>query len=275
MTTATQEITVHSSRVSVLEPEADVAPSDAIRVEIKNLAREVSSKFLRLSQLLRVVQRDQLFRRWGFDSFEAWIEQDDVLHPETARVFVAMERTLVEEARIDRAVLADIGWTKAKALVPLQKAGRLAPRRAEILEKAKSLPTNQFQDYVAQVRAGSIGGPVATGVNAEPSRRSVNFFLSSEQEEAITTARRLAEQATGSLDPGFQLASICQDYVSSVTEDEARAPDAWRARRVSMLLDVLTNHFGLVVEVQGAKSMEGQRILNLVKAKPIDGAPVM
>ncbi|CAE6779519.1 hypothetical protein [Nitrospira defluvii] len=276
MTTATQDIVIHSSRISVLEPETALAPTDAIRTEIKSLAREVSSKFLRLSQLLRIVQRDGLYKRWGFDSFEAWIEQDDVLHPETARTFVAMEKTLVEEAKIPREMLADIGWTKAKALVPLQKTGRLAPKRSEILEKAKSLPTNQFNDYVQQVRVGAIGGPVATGGQAvEPSRRSVNFFLSADQEEAITTARRLAEQATGSLDPGFQLASICQDYVSSVSEDEAKAPDAWRARRVSMLLDVLVNHFGLVVEVQGAKSLEGQRILQLVKGKPIDGAPVM
>lgn len=274
MTTTAQDIVIHASRVAVLDIET-ATPTDAIRVEIKTLAREVSSKFLRLSQLLRIVQRDQLFRRWGFDSFEAWVEQDDVLHPETARTFVAMEKTLVEEAKIPREVLNDIGWTKAKALVPIQKAGRLAPKRAEILEKAKSLPTNQFQDYVQQVRTGSIGGPVATGGPVEPSRRSVNFFLSAEQEEAVTTARRLAEQATGSLDPGFQLASICQDYVASVNEDEVRAPDAWRARRVSMLLDVLTNHFGLVVEVQGAKSMEGQRILNLVKSTKIDGAPVM
>lgn len=276
MTTATQEITVHSSRVSVLEPEADMAPTDAIRTEIKVLAREVSSKFLRLSQLLRIVQRDGLYRAWGFDSFEQWATSDTDIHPETARTFVAMERTLVEEAKIPRAVLDDIGWTKAKSLVSLQKTGRLAPKRSEVLAAAKELPTNKFVDYVAQVRTGAINGPVATGgQNVEPSRRSVNFFLSQEQEGAITTARRLAEQATGSLDPGFQLASICQDYVASVNEDEARAPDAWRARRVSMLLDVLTNHFGLVVEVQGAKTMEGQRILNLVKSKPIDGAPVM
>lgn len=275
MTTATQEITVHSSRVSVLEPETTLAPSDAIRTEIKTLAREVSSKFLRLSQLLRIVQRDGLFRGWGFDSFEQWAESDTDIHPETARVFVAMEKTLVEEAKIPREMLNDIGWTKAKALIPIQKSGRLAPKRQEILAKAKELPTNQFVDYVAQLRNGAIGGPVATGMNVEPSRKAVNFIVSTEQEEAITTARRLAEQATGSLDPGFQLASICQDYISSVSEDEARAPDAWRARRVSMLLDVLTNHFGLVVEVQGAKSMDGQRILNLVKSKPIDGAPVM
>jgi len=274
--TTTQEILVHASRVAVLDAETDVASSDAIRTEIKTLAREVSSKFLRLSQLLRIVQRDGLYKRWGFDSFEQWVEQDDVLHPETARVFVTMEKFLVEEAKIPRAVLNDIGWTKAKVLVPLQKAGRLAPKRVEILSKAKELPTAQFQDYVQQVRTGAIGGgPVATGGHVEPSRKAVNFFLSVEQEEAITTARRLAEQATGSLDPGFQLSSICQDYISSVSEDEARAPDAWRARRVSMLLDVLTNHFGLVVEVRGAKSMDGQRILNLVKNKPIKGAPVM
>lgn len=273
--TATQEIMVHASRIAVLEPETAVAPTDAIRVEIKSLAREVSSKFLRLSQLLRVVQRDGLYRAWGFDSFEAWATGDTDIHPETARTFVSMERTLVEEARIPREVLDGIGWTKAKSLVPLQKAGRLAPKRSEILAAAKELPTAQFNDYVQQVRAGSIGGAVATGANIEPSRKAVNFFLSVEQEEAVTTARRLAEQATGSLDPGFQLASICQDYVASVNEDEARAPDAWRARRVSMLLDVLVNHFGLVVEVTGAKSIEGQRILSHVKSKPIDGAPVM
>ena len=272
--TTTQEIMVHASRVAVLDIET-ATPSDAIRVEIKTLAKEVSSKFLRLSQLLRIVQRNGLFRAWGFDSFEQWAESDTDLHPETARVFVSMEKTLVEEAKIPRETLADIGWTKAKAIIPIQKAGRLAPKRAEILEKAKSLPTNQFNDYVQQVRAGSIGGAVATGGQVEPSRKAVNFFLSQEQEEAVTTARRLAEQATGSLDPGFQLSSICQDYISSVSEDEARAPDAWRARRVSMLLDVLVNHFGLVVEVTGAKSMEGQRILALVKNKPIDGAPVM
>lgn len=276
MTTATaQDIVIHASRVAVLNVET-TTPSDAIRVEIKTLAREVSSKFLRLSQLLRIVQRDGLYRGWGFDSFEGWAESDTDIHPETARVFVSLERTLVEEAKISRETLADIGWTKAKTLVPLQKAGRLAPRRAEILAAAKELPTNQFQDYVAQVRTGAIGGPVATGGQpVEPSRRGVKYFLSQEQVEAITMARRLAEQATGSLDPGFQLASICQDYVSSVSEDEAQAPDTWRVRRVNMLLDVLTTHFGLHVEVRGANSMDGQRILPLIKSKKIDGAPVI
>lgn len=274
MTTAIRDIVIHAGLGAVLDAET-TTPADAIRVEIKTLAREVSSKFLRLSQLLRIVQRDGLYKRWGFDSFEQWAESDTDIHPETARVFVSLERTLVEEAKISRETLADIGWTKAKALVPIQKTGRLAPWRAEILEKAKGLPTNQFVDYVAQVRTGAINGSVATDVHVEQSRKAVKFFLSQEQEEAITTARRLAEQATGSLDPGFQLASICQDYISSVSEDEARAPDSWRARRVSMLLDVITNHFGLVVEVQGAKSMEGQRILAIVKNTKIDGAPVM
>ncbi len=276
MTATAQDIVVHASRGAALEEETTTTPADAIRTEIKTLAREVSSKFLRLSQLLRIVQRDGLYRGWGFDSFEQWAESDTDIHHETARVFVAMEKTLVEEARIDRAVLNDIGWTKAKALVPLQKTGRLAPKRQEILAAAKELPTNQFHDYVQQVRTGAIGGPVATGGQAvEPSRRTVKFFLSQEQEEAITMARRLAEQATGSLDPGFQLASICQDYVSSVSEDEVQAPDRWRARRVSMLLDVLTTHFGLHVEVRGANSMDGQRILPLIKSKKIDGTPII
>lgn len=276
MTPTTQDIVIRPSRVAVLDAETTTILADTIRVEVKALAKDVSSKFLQLSRLLRVIQRDQLYRRWGFDAFEQWVVQDDIVHPETARVFVSLEKTLVEDAKIDRQTLADIGWTKARSLVPIQKAGRLAPKRAEILAAAKELPTAQFQDYVKLVRTGAIGGPVATGGQAvEPSRRGVKFFLSQEQEEAITTARQLAEQATGSLDPGFQLASICQDYVASVNEDETRAPDAWRARRVSMLLDILMNHFGLVVELKGAKSMDGQRILAMVQSKQIDGAPLI
>lgn len=272
MTTTAREIVVHASQIAVLDAGGPPAPAEAIRQEIKGLAREMNSKFLRLGQLLRTVQRDRLYAGWGFDSFEAWAEVDSGLHYETARIFAAMERSLVEQAKISREVLADIGWTKAKNLVPLQNAGKLAPRMAEVIEKAKTLPASQFQDYVAQVR-GSI--PATPGTPVQPDRIPVNFMLAPDQQKVVIDARRLAEQLTGSIDPGVQFTAICQDFMSSITPDEAKAPDAWRARRASMLLDVLGSHFGLVVEVRGARTLEGQAIYErLTQQQTQQPAPV-
>lgn len=267
-TETARNIVSHSSRAAVL----DATRANSIREEIKMLAQEVSNKFLRLSQLLRTVQKDRLYLQWGFDSFEGWAEADSGIHPETARVFVSMEKALVEEAHIDRGVLADIGWTKAKAIVPLQRSGKLAPRQVEILKAAQTLPTPQFQTYVAQVKAS--GGEMAAP-GTLPNRTPVSFFLDAEQQETITQARRIAEQVTGSIDPGVQLVAICQDFISSITPDEAKAPDNWRARRVAMLLDVLENHFGLHVELKGAKNLDAQRIYERIKEHRIPSAPLL
>ncbi len=247
---------------------------EAIRDEIKTLSHEISAKFLRLAQLLRVVQKARLYMGWGYDSFESWATGDTDLHPETARVFVQLEATLVEEQKIPREVLAEIGWTKAKPLISLAKQGKLTPRQKEIIEKAKTLPTALFTDYVNQVRAGgSIGGGTGTSSAPEPSVRTpVTFFLSPDQTETITRARGLAEQMTGSLDPGHQLTSICQDFLGSVMEDDAAAPDTWRAKRAKALLSTLEGLFGLVIEVRGGRTEAGQRVyvaLDAGKKKPV------
>lgn len=266
--TQNTEIVVRPGNVTVIEG----GPATAIRAEIQSLAKEISNKFMRLSQLLRTVQRDRLYLGWGFDSFEAWAEADSGLHYETARVFVAMEATLVEAAKIPRQTLAEIGWTKAKHLVSLQRAGKLAPKMAEIIQKAKTLPASQFQDYVHQVRASV---PTAPGDPVPADRIPVNFFLARDQQQTVIQARRLAEQLTGSTDPGVQLTTLAQEFIGSVTPDEANAPDAYRARRVMMLLDVLENQFGLVVEIKGAKTADGQRLYAaLTHAKQSTPQPV-
>jgi hypothetical protein len=224
---------------------------ELIRNEIKELSKKISAKYTRLAQLLAVVRDKRYYERWGYESFEQYIREETGMHIETARTWVRIETEVIGKAAIPRETVAEIGWTKTKALLPAASKGLItATNKKEIIEKAKTLSTTELRSYVHHDLLKDTG----------PGLTSVTFFFTAEQLETITQARELAGQLINSTDPGVQLAAIAQDYLSSITEHDTKAPDMFRLRRLQTIVDVLDKAYGLRVILEG-KTPHGTALL--------------
>lgn len=253
---------VHESETSLvpLHDQLPVAidigpiPTDphAIREEIRSLSKIVTNKFLRLARLLDVVKHHRYYMEWGYESFEQYVREDAALHVETANTFIQLEQKLVQQAQIPRETIAEIGWTKAKAILPVANMGKITPEnKEEIIEKAKALPTAQLRTYIDETFRKD---------GAAPALSSFTFFFSAEHLEIVTRARELAGQLINSVDPGVQLAAVCSEFLSTITEHDTKAPDVFRLRRLQTMVEILDKSYGLEVVLQG-KTPHGKALL--------------
>lgn len=74
---------------SELEALAEEHAGDPVRADVIHRARRFKSSWIELAQGLAAVRRQQLFRTWGYDSFEAYAKAELHLRAETAEKLTA------------------------------------------------------------------------------------------------------------------------------------------------------------------------------------------
>lgn len=229
---------------------------EQIRAEIKTLSSHIRDKYMQLSTLLVVVRDKEYYKSWGFTSFEQYIQEDLEMHVETANTWVAIETHLIAKSGLTREEVADMGWTKAKALLPAARKGLITTEnKTEIVEKAKAMPTSEVREYVHK----------DIMKEQAPSLQSVSYFFTQEQHDTVKDACQLAGEIINNTNVSAQLAAIAQDYLSSISEHDTHAPDAYQLRRLATIVDVLEKVYGLRVILEG-KTAHGLALLKKFQA---------
>ena len=180
--------------------------SHPTRTELKRLSASPDPRHrLDLALHLADVDRTTRYRRWGFPSFTAYCTQDLAIHIETARTLRLLTHELLEHARFTPTALRQMGWTKAKILIPLARAGRVHPRnRAAILTRARTLSSEALRAWVHRTLKHT------TSPNT---RQLVQFELTPSELKQLRRTQRHLIQTTTAVTPSQQLVRLCTEYL--------------------------------------------------------------
>jgi hypothetical protein len=172
-------------------------------VEIKVTQNEL---FVEGGLLLREAFQGDYARLLGYTTFEDFVEVTLHVSYRTAKYWMDITEVFVEKINVDRQLLINVGWGRAKELLPIVK-----PENADAwLNFAKDHTTTEIHNAVKE----ALGQPVET--TEDYSTMSVGVF--DDEKKVILEAIELAARETGNERKGYNLARICEDYAS-----EARA----------------------------------------------------
>lgn len=244
------------------EPDAIPQQPEKIRAEVQRLSRQHAETEVRLGKLLKVVRDRELYLQWGYETWEKYVSEEVKIHIETARTALRVERELIEKSGFTEEEISEIGITKANILTKAVPAGKLTPEnKSEYIEMAKATASEPLRQRVQQIVSES---PIPV-----PSLMPITFYLTNEQQETINRARELASQLTNSQDPGQQLTSIAQEYLGTVSEDDAKAPEIYRVRRLMWLVKMIEETYGLTVGFT-PQTKDGESLLKAFKKDVVD-----
>lgn len=123
-----------------------------LRQEILALAREIGAKYLRLARLLKQVRDRELWKEWGFSSFEEYCEQEVGFRDRKIRYLIATVEGF-ERAGVTEEEAAELEPSKAAIIADARDghgAPLLTPATKETwIQKAKTLTTDELRREVA------------------------------------------------------------------------------------------------------------------------------
>lgn len=143
---------------------------DDVRELIQALKREIGAKYRRLGELLKEVRDKEYWKAWGFDSFEAYCEQEIGYRDRKVRYLVATVEGF-ERAGVTEEEAASIDQSKAAVIAEV-----LTPaNKDEWVEKARSMKTDELRREVARAQGRPVSdeAAVAFTVMLFPSQKAV------------------------------------------------------------------------------------------------------
>lgn len=189
------------SKVTVLTPqEVELhALADQVIAHMRDLCETISSSFLRLGAVLRLVQQHELWKVKGYESFDAFISDPDNnrgLHRRHLFRSLRAARTYLPEGGAEPPVplvdVARIGIIKADLIAPLITNATPA-QRVELVAQAETLTV---RDLTRRLRTDQ-------RVQQHP-----GFQEADQRERLVARIHGLADQLMAADDAGAVLAEI-------------------------------------------------------------------
>jgi hypothetical protein len=197
---------MHRTKTEAALAEAELAHADdPERSELLRRARQFKASWLELGEALTKAKRSGSWKRWGYDSFEAYAKAELRLRPETVDKLTGSFTFLQRRAP---AVLArdalhePIPSYQAVDFLRRAEASEGAPREAveevrrRVLDEGAPAATvaRQYRDVVFPIADGQRKARDAAGV------RNVATRLRELLAETRSVPRKLAAEVSGSLD---------------------------------------------------------------------------
>jgi hypothetical protein len=118
--------------------------ADQVRRRIAELRDRVAESYYEIGRHLHTVQREALYKLWGFETFSSYVEAEVAFKWRKAMYLMAIYRYYALELS-DKQVfelVKSLGVSKAHALIDV-----INPKNAEVwVEKAKALPVKSLED---------------------------------------------------------------------------------------------------------------------------------
>jgi hypothetical protein len=204
------------------EPYAD------LRKEILHLKDSIDKARWRMAEMFFQVHDESIFYRWGYTSWEQYVDSEIGMTVRTAQYLTAMYSWFVveigsqmsDEAR--EAMIGgvrELGWTKARCLVGVAGVDDVS----DWIKKAKDMSCDDLTVATKKVlteRQGGDPGEVET-------MKSFSCRVAEEQLTIIVQALETAGIVLESDKRGHALSMICQDYVAN---NAAQSDEGQKAR---------------------------------------------
>lgn len=196
MSTTEGEVTVEVARHVVV---ADLL----VQVKV-----EIAARFVQIGELLLEAQRGGHAGLLGYPSFDAYVEDKLQMKARKSHYLISCFKRLIEELHVPREKLAEIGWSRAKEILPVVTE----QNKAEWIAAAETNTTSDLNLMVRQSQA-----PPGAAVAMEPySTLGIGVWKS--EREVIEEALEFAKLESQTERTGLALLHICEDYIQ-----EARA----------------------------------------------------
>lgn len=196
---------------------------DAVKVEI-------SARFVEIGELLYEAHTGSYHLSLGYPTFEAFVEARLEMSYRKARYLAECFKVLIQDMHVSRETVAQLGWTKAKELIPVIKAGTAFPQdpeavpltasenREQWIEAARHHTTSELNLMVREAQA-----PAGAADTQHEEYSTLGIGLWASERTVIEEAIEFAKLESGTERTGTALLRICQDYIQ---EARARASHA-------------------------------------------------
>lgn len=220
----------------------DVSEADNIRTGLTSLLKVVERSYLAMGKLLMMVNKRktadgrQLFKIWGYSSFDQFCERELGFRQRKAYHLMNIYDVAVK-GPFSPDFIEAIGWSRASVLAPLVKKGIITEENADNWQNAaegKSFEELRVISKMAQEDAGESGNndspdgrpdSLQGEVTAPDEVYVLRVPLFTEQWENAQTALKKAERITGSDKMPWQLDCIFTAFNAEVFDTGAEALD--------------------------------------------------
>ncbi len=175
---------------------------DKVRKEILAIRDQIEHGFVDYARLLAEAHEKEFFRKWGFETFDAYCIEELDTHYRKAMYMVDIWKT-VETLKLNAKEVAELGWTKMKDLATVITK----KNAAGWMKKAAKMSTRELTEAVKKVRRKDTKGkdlPVITTMTLRMGQSEAEIV-----NEAIGQAKKLCE----SENEVVALEMICQDWM--------------------------------------------------------------
>lgn len=197
--------------------------TDQLREKIKNLTQSISKCYYDLSSLVYKVNKERLYKTWGYGEFAEWANLELGFQKRKAYYLVQFQdycekdlRELLPEGDYKEALeqLKEVGWTKA---LEIAKSKILTQDNChQLLEEAKDDQIDQLVDKINIIKSGEKSDD-NDGVTQNTMKKvPLKFKVTTAQEELWLNAFEKAKMAINRDDvsPEFALEFIVGDFLS-------------------------------------------------------------
>lgn len=234
----------------------DEYKADRLRYEIRELIERMSEDFFVLSAKLYEVNDKMLYLRWGFKTFQEYVESDEVnFQLRKAQYFIKIWHWFGDLSDEARAKLREIGWSKLKELVGVVTEENVDEWVAKAMEMTVPQLALERKKHLALLDGedGSGGGDVV---------KRVTFQLFDDQSDVVESALELAKAMSESDKKGNLISLICQDFCAT---NSSEAPSgASYLKRIEQFFGVKL----VAINLDDKEVVFGQDTLETIKKLP-------
>jgi len=192
----------------------DLGPrAESVREEIKEECERIEESYIVLAQLLHESVENGYFIRWGFSTFEEYVNEELGISYRKASYLIQIAN-VVKSLGIDWSEIEGIGWTRMRTIVPaLKQDGEVG----SWLELAAELTVKDLEKLV---KDNKIGAEIST--SGGDAIVTLKFRVTKEQSDIILDALSYAKKSIDAEDDVMALEQMAFDYIMKSGADPER-----------------------------------------------------
>ena len=241
-------------------------PFGELREEVLHLKQVMDKSRWQMSEIFFKINDETIYQRWGYSSFEQYVETEVQMSSRMAQYLVAMYNWYANELgphmeKDDRDKMIegvrDIGWTKAQCLIGVTDADNVM----EWIERAKDMTSAELKTETRKALVEQDGGDP----DEVKDTKQLSAVLSMDQYAKVEEAMSLAEKFAESKKKSHLLSLICQDYIATTMAQEEGGQ-----KNRSKYFDKIGAQFGVkfvAMDKETGKVVHGKRVLKKLAAQ--------
>jgi len=183
------------------EPEIDF---DSLRRETLQLCQAIETGYLSLARMLYTIRNRYAYLKWGYESFEQYVEEELKISLRKAEYFVFIYARIKSLAPRLIQKFESLGWSKARLILDHAKNESEA---ALLVEEASKSSVRGLQKKLQQ----------RVKLQKPDPREKLSFKLKPQQKRLISQALKVARGLSREKDSGEILSLICSYFLANST----------------------------------------------------------